>query len=226
MKKIGIVVAVEFPTVLKITDAIDKIEKKSCYKILKIVHNDIEFIFLESGPGEIQAGAATQFLIDNYKPDCIVNLGFAGGLTSKLKVGDLCLVENVVHTDYDVSQINRDIQPGQYPGLTDEKIRLDKKLIDEMKKTSLLTMVSCASQDKIIIGDQMRQVLAEQWQCDICDMELAGICIIALKNKVPLASLKVVSDTVGDRTDSIDFSNEIFEEKFRALLALLWTCEN
>ena len=243
MFKFGIIIAVEFDELSKIY-GIDKIEKKGCYKVFQIEEGNNQLIFIASGPGEIQAAAATQYMIDNYEPDMLINFGLAGGLTGTMKVKDMCIVKSVVHTDYNVSlyekseednlsKSNGGIKPGQYPGLKGEKILLDQKLakrfyieLEKISEAGTASMVSCASQDRIVISEEKRQGLGKAWECQICDMELAGIGLVALKNKVPLVSVKVVSDTVGDGYDSLEEWEGKFLQNFKAFAALLRVCEN
>lgn len=257
MVKVGIVVAVEFPIIASIYGNESYVQREKCYRVLKIERNHVQFIFVETGPGEIQAAAGTQFLIDHYCPKIMVNIGLAGGLVKKLKVGDICLVSEVVHTDYNVSQyktpmeyqmshkngdvnltqtakLQSQIKPGQYPGLRGDKILLDKRLcmgmLDEVEKlnenTNSMSIVSCASQDKIIMGDEKRRALSQVWECQICDMELAGVALVALKNKVPLVSMKVVSDTIGDSYEEMENWESGLTKYSTSFRSLLKACEN
>ena len=67
-----------------------------------------------------------------------------------------------------------------------------------------------ASGDKFISSSEVKDKLIADFDAEICDMEGAGICIIANKNGVPALSLKIVSDNA-DETSPADF-NEIADQ--------------
>ena len=154
-------------------------------------------------------------MIDRYCPKLIVNIGLAGGLVDQIKVGDTYIVDGVIHTDYNVGK------QGVYPGLKGTKILLNNQLVEKFAQAGSLSVVSCASQDKVIMGDDVRHRMAKDWDCQICDMELAAIGLVCLKNKVPLVSMKVVSDTIGSSWASMDDWNLRFAENFKGLATLL-----
>ncbi len=56
-------------------------------------------IFFQTGCGKIPAAAATQFVIDKWDPQLIINLGTCGGFKGKVKKGDILLVTRTVVYD-------------------------------------------------------------------------------------------------------------------------------
>lgn len=216
MSKVVIIVAIEFDILIDEFHMKKSVINESGYSYFTMSYNTMELIFFKSGPGEIQAAAGIQYAINKFDPEFILNVGVCGGIDPSIRKGDLCIINDFVHTDYDVSCV-ADTLPGQYIGLSSEKIRLNENLSDYceeyLKEKNTVYRVSLASQDKVIDGDKMRTDFGNRWNCQICDMELAGYGLIALKNKVPLISLKIVSDSVGDEAA---FDSE-WEKEFRDL---------
>ena len=221
--RIVIVVAVEFYKIVRKYCMEKHILKDGGYSFFDMSNNNVEVICFESGPGEIQAGAGMQYLIAKFDPNIILNIGTCGGLEYSMKMGDVCIVEEVVHTDYDVSCIANTL-PGQYIGLSSERIRLNKRLIEltleYFENKRKISRASLASQDRVINGDINRIDLGEKWKCQICDMEMAGYSLIALKNKVPLVSLKIVSDSIGDNIGWNDNWEDEFDELVGEIIGL------
>ena len=59
-----------------------------------------------SGIGKVNAAASTQLAIATLGAEKVLNVGVAGGLDPKLRVGDLLRVARVVQYDFDLSKIN------------------------------------------------------------------------------------------------------------------------
>ena len=241
MKCIGIAVAIELEELAKTYGAKDKIIMDGYYSTFIITRDKYKIIFLQTGPGEIQAAAGTQYLISKYNPQFIVNFGVCGGLENNIKKGHICIVDELVHTDYDISMASNEknfIKEGQYMGLSSERIYLNEKLNSMLEESfseilhkntfdhysDILKRVACASQDKLIVTDENRINLGQRWKCEICDMELAGCAIIALKNRVPLVSVKLVSDSLENGMDDIEAWPLEFQRKalmFKAVMDVI-----
>ncbi len=50
-------------------------------------------IFLQGGWGKIAAAASTQYAIDRWRPELLVNLGTCGGFAGEIARGEVVLVE-------------------------------------------------------------------------------------------------------------------------------------
>jgi adenosylhomocysteine nucleosidase len=56
-------------------------------------------IFFHGGWGKISAAATTQYVIDHYHPDLLVNLGTCGGFAGKIERGTILLVTRTIVYD-------------------------------------------------------------------------------------------------------------------------------
>ena len=72
-------------------------------------------VLLKSGIGKVNAAVSTALLLHEFKPDCIINTGSAGGFDPELNVGDIVISSEVRHHDVDVTIFG--YEPGQVPGL-------------------------------------------------------------------------------------------------------------
>ena len=54
--------------------------------------------------------------------------------------------------------------------------------------------VTAASGDVFVADNKLKTMLRDTFFGDICEMEIAGICLAAERNNVPVFSMKVVSD--------------------------------
>lgn len=128
--KIGMLVAVEMDAVFKkYGDTLTRIERPG-YEIYHYKVEEADVYALSSGAGEIAAAAGTQFLITEFHVDVVVNFGVVGGLTQEMGVTRTCVVEKVVHYDFDTSPIDH-CEVGRYVNYPELYIPATKELIEK-----------------------------------------------------------------------------------------------
>ena len=194
MKKIGMLVAVEMDAVLRRYGTAKRVEKRHGFEMHLYDMGEYELYVLRSGAGEIAAAAAAQMLLDRYEVEMIVNFGVVGGLTEEMAQTKTCVVEKVVHYDFDTTEYDHCL-PGQYMGYEDAYLRPDPALIH--KAVALfpqLKRVTCASGDKFVAGEAAKSALHERWGAYICEMEAAAVVLTCDRAQVPCLLIKTVSD--------------------------------
>ncbi len=150
---------------------------------------------VHSGAGEIAAAAAAQALIDNGA-EVILNFGVVGALTHKAETSRLCVVDRIIHYDFDTSEADHS-ETGRYLELPSVWIPTDDRLrAAALSAYPQMNVVNCASADKFIGDPDKKRKLAEDFHCDICEMESAGIALTCWRNDVPCLLIKMVSDGI------------------------------
>lgn len=194
-KNIGMIVAVEIDAVLKKYKDIKKIESKP-YEIWQINMGDVCVFALKSGAGEIFASASAQYLILKYNVQSIINFGIVGALVPDLKQENVCLIKNIVHYDYDISQVDK-VNVGRYLEYPSEYLNANEKLLKLASKCyPNLKLVTCASGDKFVASEEQKKRLHTQFGAEICEMESAGIWLTCDRNNVPCLFVKAIADTL------------------------------
>lgn len=208
MKKAGLVVAIEMDALKrKYGDPIETIHYRD-ETILKYITGDFELYVIRSGVGEIAASASTELLITKFDVDVIFNFGVVGGLTEEISNHRMCVVQSVVHYDFDTSAIDH-CEVGHYYGLYPTKyIPVDEDLLKKaLDIVPDLRSVICASADKFVDGLDAKSKIQKLYNADICEMEAAGIVLTANRNHVPCLLIKMVSDGVTGGAE--EFSKEL-----------------
>jgi len=197
MKKIGMIVAVEIQSILDKYGARLIIEKDVVgYKVLEYQTEQYQLIVVNCGAGEIAAASGTQFLISEYRVDLVVNFGVVGGLTEVMSTTKVCIVESVVHYDFDTSLVDN-VEVGRYLQYPDIYIPTTPELVEKaITLYPQLVPVVCASGDKFIVDADTKRQLNKQFAADICEMEAAGIVLTCNRNKIPCVLIKIVSDSI------------------------------
>lgn len=197
MKTIGLIVAVEIQSVIeRYGSKLLKRSKKAGYLVFEYKMGQSMLIIANCGAGEIAAASGTQFLISEYQVDFVINFGVAGGLTEEMSKTKVCIVEKVVHYDFDTSAADH-AEVGRYLQYPDVFIPTTESLVKRARfiRPGLLPVI-CASGDKFLSDSKQKRRLHEMFQADICEMEAAGVVLTCNRNQVPCMLIKCVSDGI------------------------------
>ncbi len=195
-KKIGLIVAIEMDAVLSKYGAPVRVDKKAGFTVMVYETEKYILYAADGGAGEINAANATQFVICTYDVDLIINFGVVGALEEGAKTAQLCVVDNVIHYDFDTTGwLN--LPRGQYPAYETPFIPTSAELAALAKSVSAdLRSVTCASADKFVDVEADKRALNEAYGAHICEMEAAGVLLTCNRNGVPCLILKAVSDSL------------------------------
>ncbi len=211
--KIGIIAAEqeEFEAILNIAKVE---ERKEIYELnfVKCKIKDKICVLVKSGVGKVNAARATQILIDNFKPDYIVNVGVAGGLNPMLSIGDIVIGETLVQHDFDITAFGH--AKGYIPGVG-EKIYADDYLVKKIEeaignqeeKVYKYEKGVIASGDIFCTAIPMRDKIYAKFNAECVEMEGAAIGQVCSLCNVPFVVIRSISDTPNGE-------NEVIYEKF------------
>ncbi len=196
---IGLIVAVEISAVKEKYGEPVSEEKIDAYNVMTYqVKEDTRLYVIHSGAGQIAASATTQFLISRLNCSLILNFGIVGGLTPEMSEITTCVVDKIIHYDFDTSEVDEGYTVGRYTENPDEYIPVTKELVDRAVAIEpTLKRVTVASGDKFIGKSEKKQELHKLYQADICEMESAGIALTCNRNNIPFLMVKCVSDGCG-----------------------------
>ncbi len=194
MKKIGMLVAVEMGAVLSRYGTARSVETRHGFEVRTYEMDGYTLYVMHSGAGEIAAAAAAALLIDRYEVELLVNFGVVGGLTAEMAQTKTCVVEKVVHYDFDTSAYDGTL-PGQYAEYPDVYLPATASLVERAVQIAPeLKRVICASADKFVDGQEAKSALHEKFGADICEMEAAAVVLTCNRSDVPCLLIKTVSD--------------------------------
>jgi adenosylhomocysteine nucleosidase len=198
-KKIGLVVAMDkeiIPFLNNLKATKNEISVAN-YKIINFSVNDKEIYLIKSGIGEIYASMATQLLITKFGVELVLNFGVSGSLDEQIGLLSTVFIKGVVHYDFDLSQID-DVKVGQYPGYDSPIISVENDFYSKVvEKYTNIKRVICASADKFVADEKIKDYLNKTFNASVCDMECAGVLLACKNNNVPAFIIKSISDGKG-----------------------------
>lgn len=190
-----------------------KIEKE--YTIFELTFyechiNDVFCVLVESGVGKVNAARTTQILIDNIKVDYIFNIGVAGGVSSKLSVGDIVIGEKLVQHDFDITAFDHEKgyipKVGTYINADTYLLTLASRIINNIKDINSHRGV-IASGDIFCTETKMSEKIATKFNALCVEMEGASIAQVCYLSHIPFLIIRSISDVPNN-------SNVITYEEF------------
>jgi adenosylhomocysteine nucleosidase len=180
--------------------------------------------FVYGGWGKIAAAASTQYAIDRFAPQLLVNLGTCGGLTGEVERGEVLLAERTLV--YDIVEQMTDADEA----IAERATTIDLSWLDGPEGEppaaypSPVRRVRLVSADSDIVPSQIGR-LREKYGAVAADWESGAIAWTAARNSMPCLILRAVSDLVDPAGGEVYDDYAEFERRsleiMRALLAVL-----
>jgi adenosylhomocysteine nucleosidase len=188
-----------------------KIQRFPFGECFDILLQDEHISFFHSGWGKIASAGSMQYVIDNYSPDLIVNLGTCGGFAGAVNQGDIILVDKTYV--YDIVELMGDLDIVSYYASD-----LDLSwLAEPFPFPARLGMIASADSDlppgKIPFLRSLGAIAA--------DWESAALAWVAQRNNARLLILRGVSDIVSEKGGEAYNNIEIFNERARGIMEQL-----
>lgn len=160
------------------------------------------------GVGKVNAARTTQILIDNYKPDYIINIGVAGGINDELRIGDIVIGEKLVQYDFDLTAFGR--EKGEISDNIGKFIYSENNLLKKAEKTlwnnSKINVRKgiIASGDRFVTNKDLSKKIKDEFNADCVEMEGAAIAQVCFLDKVPFIVIRSISDSPNEN-NKVDF---------------------
>ena len=140
-------------------------------------------VLVTSGMGIRRASEAARNLLELNAPRFLISFGIAGAVEADLEIGDVVIAEATCLLDQGV--------PGPRLPLTPWPVEARHAMIRALDRRGARLFSGTAV---TTLGSQFVQYRAEDMPHPILEMETAGIAEVAAEQKIPLLSLRAISD--------------------------------
>lgn len=157
-----------------------------------------EIVIAACGIGKVAAAMCTQTMILKYSPECIINTGVGGSLSTRLSIGDIAIGESLVQHDMDTSALGDPV--GLISGLNIVNIPADERVVSVLEKAAekldgVKTVRGIiASGDQFVASAEKKKYIVDTFNASVCEMEGASIAQVCFTNAVPFCVVRAVSD--------------------------------
>lgn len=207
--KIGIIGAMEEEVELLRTSLEDsRTEMIANSEFTSGTYKGQEIILLKSGIGKVNAAMSTTILLQQFKPDVVINTGSAGGFDKNLEVGSIVISDEVRHHDVDVTAFGYEM--GQVPQLPSafrsdpQLVELAEKAVSELDEHSYAVGL-IATGDSFMNDPARVEVVRSHFPALMAaEMEAAAVAQVCYQYSTPFVVIRALSDIAG-KESSISF---------------------
>lgn len=161
-----------------------------------------KILFFQGGWGKVSAAGSTQFVIDNFKPEILINLGTCGGFENDVKLFDVILANKTIIYDIEESMGDFDAAINSYTSIINLSW-LKQPYPVEVTETLLV------SADKDLQIDEI-ELLKSKYHAVAGDWESGSIAYVANKNKKKILIFRGVSDLISSRKSEVYGKFDLF----------------
>jgi len=162
-------------------------------------------VFLHGGWGKIAAAGSTQYAIDRWVPQMLVNLGTCGGFRDQIDRDEIILVEKTIV--YDIIEQMGDPNDVIAHYSTDIDLSWLKEPYPQKIRRTLLV-----SGDRDLLAEQVAE-LGQRYGAVAGDWESGAIAFVARRNHIRTLILRGVTDLVGPTGGEAYGNLTLFETK-------------
>ncbi|HLX53666.1 MAG TPA: 5'-methylthioadenosine/adenosylhomocysteine nucleosidase [Aquella sp.] len=199
--KIAIICAMEeeLESIIASIGGSNDVTKYGEFEVHHAKYNNHELIFILCGIGKVNAALHTQFIIDKFTPDYVINVGVAGGLTTELNFGDVVIANDLVQHDMDVTAFG--IPPGQIPRMDVFSFKCSEHLLELARNIDhqdfKVQIGRICSGDQFIEDKVKADTIRTTFEAVACEMEGAAVAHVCHVNKMPFLVVRSLSDKAG-----------------------------
>ena len=210
-----------FPTRSFLTKGTCRIEKSRL--------NKHEIYLVETGIGKANAAFSTTLLCQTLQPDLIINTGSAGGLLTRLSIGDVIFCDEFIYRDVDATAF--DYKLGQVPQMP-AKYPVNKtyvnffKSLQNIPKTYQTHVGQIVTSDSFMSShDHTMQVIMNFPDALASDMEGTAVAQVASFYDIPALNIRSISDIAG-KNSAETFDNELNTAANNAFVEVISICQS
>jgi adenosylhomocysteine nucleosidase len=174
-----------------------------------------QVLFFHQGWGKVAAAAGTQYVIDQWHPQVLINLGTCGGFEGEIKKFDTVLADSTII--YDIREAMGDSKEA----IKDYATSIDLSWLgDNLPDSVIVTTLISADQD---LRPTDIQFLKENYKAKAGDWESGAIAYTATRNNTRLLILRGVTDIVSPAAGEAYGNFELFASRTDTVMNRLMT---
>jgi adenosylhomocysteine nucleosidase len=190
-----------------------KIEESPFGERFEATVDEWTLTFFHGGWGKASAAASTQYVIDQFHPDLMVNLGTCGGFQDRIELGTIILVERTIIYDIVEQMTDADAAIDHY------STKLDLNWLPRIPPSPVARGLLVSADRDIMVEDIA--MLIQKYDAVAADWESGAIAWVAQKNNQRLLILRGVSDLVGGEGGEVYGDYELFMGRTKEIMRRL-----
>jgi adenosylhomocysteine nucleosidase len=191
-----------------------EIQQSPFGELAELKLSDFNFQLFHGGWGKISAAATTQYVIDHFQPELIVNLGTCGGFENKIERGTIILVEDTLVYDI-IEQMSDSKEAIEYYSTKLDMLFLPRILPFPVLRGLLI------SADRDIVSSDI-PALIKKYNAVAADWESGAIAWVCQKNGIKCLILRGVTDLVSLEIGEAYGNYDLFIQRTKEVMRKLF----
>ncbi len=165
-------------------------------RVLEAECRDTKLRFLKTGAGPRRAGTTLEMVLRSVRPSSILVIGYGGGLSRGLKLGDLAVLRStaLLGGDSDDPAAPEDARLGEV-----WQLAAGSSLLEIARSSGCAASLCDGLTAPGIIGDPvLKRSLHERFGVSVVDMETAALARVAAAHGIALGCVRALSDEADD----------------------------
>ena len=155
-----------------------------------------EIKLVRSGIGKVNAAISAIELINEFKPDLVINSGVAGGIDTCLNVADLVIGTETCYHDFYAGEVTDHLKELGF----EKFIKGEEKVVNVVKELAQTRAdvkfgLGCTGDQFITTKEELFKIKDKFPNALFVDMESNSIAHVCSKMNTPFVSLRIISDT-------------------------------
>ena len=156
-----------------------------------------EVVMCVCGVGKVFAALCAHTMIMTFSPEIIINVGVAGNLSDKLKIGDIAIADSLVQHDMDTSALGDPV--GLISGINVVNFDCSKTAVERICEICTDMGINhhvgtIATGDRFVASQTEKDRIVSLFNGIACDMEGGAIAQACYINNVPFSAIRALSD--------------------------------
>lgn len=171
-------------------------------------------LIFQEGWGKVAAAGATQYVIDQFHPLVLINLGTCGGFEGEIERGEIVLADRTII--YDIIEAMGDSKEA----IADYSTTIDLSWLGNNYPTKVRkTLLVSADQDLQL---HQIEILKKEYKAVAGDWESGAIAYVAARNKTKVLILRGVTDVVSTTKGEAYGNFELFAQRTEEIMTILF----
>jgi adenosylhomocysteine nucleosidase len=170
-------------------------------------------LFFHEGWGKVAAAGATQYIIDKFNPEILINIGTCGGFEGEIDRFDIVLADETII--YDIIEAMGDSKEA----IADYTTKIDLSWLGENFPTNVHKTL-LVSADKDLRMDEIG-LLKKDYSAVAGDWETGAIAYVAQRNKKKILILRGVTDLVSNQHGEAYGNFDLFVKRTDSVMTSL-----
>jgi len=172
-----------------------------------------KILFFHEGWGKVSAAGATQYVIDKFNPEVLINIGTCGGFEGYVERSEVILADTTII--YDIVEAMGDSRQA----IADYTTPIDLSWLGDTMPVKVRRTV-LVSADKDLRKDEIA-FLKKEYRAVAGDWETGAIAYVAKRNGKKVLIIRGVTDLVSAGKDEVYGNFELFEQRTDSLMKKL-----